>query len=107
MDTKGLRVGHISKNCLEISSCYSCGFKHISICDKKGNFHRHSNNLTDQWRNSCNCSFNCSAVKVNNENNSSNDCTAGQARDGNISANILEARYAQRYSENIQNYSIF
>ena len=32
--------------------------------------------------------LNCSVVKVNNENNLSDDCTAGQASGGNSSANI-------------------
>ena len=32
--------------------------------------------------------LNCSVVKVNNENNLSDDCTVGQASGGNSSANI-------------------
>ena len=87
-----LRVGHISKNCLQNSSCYSCGLKyHISMCDKKANSLRNWNNLIEQWKKSYECLCNCSAVKVNNENNSSNDCAAGQTSGGNSSANISAA----------------
>ena len=48
---------------------------------------RNSNCLIDQRKNYCNCLCNCSVVKVNDDNISSNDCTAGQASGGSSSAN--------------------
>ena len=72
-----LRVRDISKNCIQSSLCYSCESKHhVPFFEKKTKSHR---NLISSCKYPCNCSF----VKLNTENNSATDYTAGQANSRN------------------------
>lgn len=72
-----LRVRDISKNYIQSSLCYSCESKHhVPFFEKKTKSHR---NLISSCKYPCNCSF----VKLNTENNSATDYTAGQANSRN------------------------